>query len=349
MVLRTFGAFDNEAFTVDPGSPFMTPGSPVINNSSTPVGTIFTYQAGFPSQQITLDDSSSNPDLFNDDDEDNHVITDGGTLVANGTEVESESYHYLRLLDENGIPTGPRITITVFSQNGQTSNIWGMASDSPLIPGARYVKVGGSNNGTSLYDSFVPCFTSGTRIVTPSGERPVEALRVGDRVVTRDNGLQRVRWIGRRQLAGAALRADPGKRPILIRKGAMGNGLPERDIALSPNHRLLLARAGTEMLYGAHEVLAAAKDLTARPGIGRAEPPAGVTYVHMMFDRHEVVMSNGIWSESFLPGEMAMDGLDRAQQREILCLFPELATTPRKAAFRPARRILRRYEAELLC
>jgi len=343
MVLRSFAAFDNEAFTVTPGSPSGTPGSAIINNSSTPVNQIFEFNAGFPYQTITLNDTSSTPDVFNDDDEGNHVITNGGSLVSNGTEVESESYHFLRQIDSSGNQFGPTITITVFSQNGQTSNIWGMASDTELIPGAQYQKTGGSNNGDSLYDTFVPCFTTGALIATQHGERRIEDIRVGDRVITRDNGMQEVRWIGTCMVDGAMLRAQASKRPVRVAKDTFGPGMPERDMHFSPNHRILLAQADTSLLFGDPEVLAAVKDMVDRPGISRVTPEQ-VTYVHLLFDRHETVFADGMWSESFLPGKVAMNGLDQAQQVEIYDLFPELKAGTEAASFLPARRILKRHE-----
>jgi len=345
MVSRSFAAFDNEAFVIDPSSPNGNPGDPIINNSDTPVGRIFTFSSGFPYQTITLDDTSSTPDIFNDDDEGNHIITNGGTLVPNGTPVESESYHYLRLLDDNGDPVGPRITITVFSRDGVTQNIWGMASDTQLIDGAKYVKVGGSSNGDSLYDNFVPCFTAGTMIATRNGEVPVEALTVGDEVVTRDNGFQKLRWIGACTLSAESLRKSPTKRPVRVKKDAFGPGMPARDTEFSPNHRLLLTRSDTAMLFGDTEVLAAAKHLTRRAGVAPGDGAAQVTYVHLLFDRHEAVLSEGLWSESFLPGEVGIGGLDTAQQEEVYDLLPALREGTDSAAATPARRILRRHEA----
>ncbi|KMW56634.1 Type I secretion target repeat protein [Candidatus Rhodobacter oscarellae] len=348
MVLRAFGAFDNEAFTVTGDSPFLPSGSPIINNSSTPIGTIFQYSDGFPVRNIVLNDTSDTPDIFNDDEEDEHVITDGKDLVANGAEVESESYHFLRPLDANGDPFGPRITVTVFSQNGQTSNIWGMSTDTPLIDGAKYVKVGGSNNGDSLYDSFIPCFTAGTLIATAQGERPVEELREGDRLVTRDNGYQELRWIGTCIVGAAAQRRDRHKRPIVIRKDALGPGQPHRDMPVSPNHRMLLTSPELGLLYSENEVFAAAKDLLKQRGIGR-QKPAQVTYVHLLFDRHEAILSNGVWSESFLPGDYTLGSLEFAQHQEILSLFPELGTdAPKVDGFAPARRILKRHEVRAI-
>ncbi len=257
--------------------------------------------------------------------------------------MESESKNFVRQLDDFGQPTGPLITITVFSQDGQFFNIWGMASDTPLIDGARYVKVGGSNLGDSLYDSFVPCFTTGARIATQRGEVSIEHLRVGDKVITRDNGLQEIRWIGRRGLSAAELNNDRSKRPVMIRKGTLGADMPARDTLYSPNHRVLLSGGDTSILFGDTEVLAAAKDLIDRHGVTRSAV-AEVCYYHIMFDRHETVMSDGMWTESFLPGSMAMSGLDRSQRREILDLFPGLRDGSEKSAIAPARRILRRHE-----
>ncbi len=326
MVLRTFGAFDNEAFTVVSGPGGLPTGSPIINNSSTPVNTIFEFSSGFPVQVITLNDTNGPPNdnVFNDDDEDNHVITDGGNLVGTGTEVESESFHFVRELDSNGVPFGPEIQITVFSQNGQTSNIWGMSTDTPLTDGAQYIKVGGSNNGSSEYEDFV-CFTAGTMITTREGEKRIEDICVGDRVVTRDNGVQTVRWIGSRHLAMPQSSKQWHLSPVRIKAGALGNGLPVRDTVFSPNHRILLSHPEIELISGHGEVFAEAKKLVGKNGI-EADRVSQVTYFHMMFDQHEVVLSNDMWSESFLPGPVAVGNLDANQRNELFDVFPELNT-----------------------
>ena len=201
--------------------------------------------------------------------------------------------------------------------------------------------------GDRFATNFVPCFTPGTMIATPKGLRPVEVIAAGDRVVTRDAGIRKVRWVGHRALAGADLAARPRLRPILIRAGALGPDRPDRDMAVSPNHRMLLTGGIAELLFGEREVLAAAKHLTGLAGIDRVAA-TGVIYVHMMFDHHQVLLADGAWSESFQPGAYAMDGVGRDQRNEIVTLFPELATPEGQRGYGAARRALRAHEARLL-
>lgn len=201
--------------------------------------------------------------------------------------------------------------------------------------------------GFKEIENLVPCFTPGTLIATPKGERRVEELRAGDRVVTRDNGLQEIRWIGRRDLGTQNLMAAPHLKPVMIRAGALGQGLPERDTLVSPQHRMLINNDRTALYFEEHEVLAAARHLTGIRGVDIIEPGT-VTYIHFMFDRHEVVLSNGSWSESFQPGTYMLDGMGNAQRNEIFELFPELAEAEGLRAYQAARRSLKKYEAQLL-
>jgi len=199
----------------------------------------------------------------------------------------------------------------------------------------------------SNIENIVPCFTPGTRIATPRGERMVEELRVGDRVITRDNGLQEIRWIGHRALSGSELRDAPHLRPVMIRAGALGHGLPLHDMMVSPQHRMLLNSERAALYFEDREVLASARHLTGMDGVDRA-PARETTYIHFMFDQHEVVLSNGAWSESFQPGEQVLDGLGDAQRDEIFELFPELRDTRGIEGYQAARRSLKKHEARLL-
>lgn len=191
------------------------------------------------------------------------------------------------------------------------------------------------------------CFTPGTLIATADGQRPVEDLRPGDRVITRDNGIQEISWKGARGLTGTELARHAHLRPIKISQGALGGGLPERDMLLSPNHRLLVSSDKTVLYFEESEVLVAAKHLTGLPGIQTAHVP-WTTYIHFMFTQHEVVLSDGVWTESFQPGDYSLAGIGNAQRTELEHLFPQLKTAEGVASYQAARRSLKQHEARLL-
>ncbi len=196
-------------------------------------------------------------------------------------------------------------------------------------------------------ETIIPCFTPGTKIATPKGERLVEELQVGDRVITRDNGIQEIRWVGARDMTGAEFEKAAHLKPVLIRQGALGNDLPERDMMVSPNHRVLVANDKTALYFEEREVLVAAKHLTGLEGVDIVDV-SQTTYIHIMFDQHEVILSDGSWTESFQPGDMSLAGIGNAQRQEILELFPELATQEGIEGYASARRSLKKHEAKLI-
>ncbi len=202
----------------------------------------------------------------------------------------------------------------------------------------------GRTEGAAEDESVTPCFTPGTLIATPEGARPVELLQAGDKVLTRDNGLQEIRWIGSKRVGGRDLAAAPHLNPVLIQKGALGNGLPERDMRVSPNHRVLVASDRTALYFEDREVLVAAKHLVNHRGVHELQS-TGITYIHFLCDRHEVVLSDGAWTETFQPGDRSLKGIGNAQRTEILALFPQLATRQGVRRFPSARKILSQSEA----
>jgi Hint domain len=205
----------------------------------------------------------------------------------------------------------------------------------------------GLENGPDLRFSTTPCFTLGTLIATPRGEVQAERLRVGDKVVTRDNGIQEIRWVGMNRLDHIALQSNPHLNPILIREGAFGDGLPERDLMVSPNHRMLVSNSLTALHFDEREVLVAAKHLVSGNGT-KSITSFGTTYIHFLFDRHEVLLSNGCWSESFQPEDRSLKGLGNSQRSEIYELFPDLRTPVGSGGFAAARRVLQPHEARLV-
>ena len=201
----------------------------------------------------------------------------------------------------------------------------------------------GSMNFSNV-EKLLVCFTPGTLIDTERGTVAVEALRAGDRVQTLDHGYQPLRWAGRRDLSLADLIVQPELQPVRIAAGALGGGLPLRDMMVSPQHRMLVGSARADMLFGAPEVLVAATHLTTLPGVTQVLP-CGVSYIHLLFDAHELVRADGAWSESFQPAARTLAGMEQPQQAEIAALFPDLGTG---ASFDAARVTLKAHEARVL-
>lgn len=221
--------------------------------------------------------------------------------------------------------------------NGMDGRVEFLADDGSVSGGMDFFNI----------ERVVPCFTPGTLIATPEGERLIEDLQVGDRVITRDNGIQEIRWMGRKDLSSFELTRKPHLNPVLIQKGALGKNLPEHDILVSPNHRVLVSNDKAALYFEEREVLVAAKHLTSLDGVDEVISN-GVAYIHIMFDQHEVVLSNGAWTESFQPGDYSLRGIGDAQRAEILELFPELEHADGIKGYASARRSLKRHEAALL-
>lgn len=186
---------------------------------------------------------------------------------------------------------------------------------------------------TSRDDPFV-CFAAGTLILTIDGPRPIDALRVGDRVLTMDNGFRPIRWISQ-----STVRAAGDLASVRILAGTLGN---DRDLWVSPDHRMLVSDWRAEVMFGETEVLVAAKHLVNGRTI-RIDPRPEITYCHILFDDHEIVFAEGARSESFHPGHIGMGRLPEEARAEILSLFPDLTENTGTA-----RLCLKRHEAAML-
>ncbi len=296
---------------------------------------------------------------------DSNVLIAGDSLQTNLVAISDDVNVYpdgTTTLDvlSNDINNTPGSTLTVTHINGQAVTV----GSSVTLPTGQIVTLNADgtfnivgdgdeenfnftytiDNGTDTDVGFVnatsvPCFVAGTLIATPDGDRRAETLVPGDMVMTKDEGAQPLRWIGSRSVA-----AEGDFAPIHIRANTLGQ---HRDLLVSPLHRVLIKDNLAELLFGEAEVLVAARDLLNDHSISRREG-GEVTYVHLLFDRHQVVFSEGLETESFLPGPQTADSFEAEVVEEIYSIFPEL--DPETGAGYPtaARRTLKRYEAELL-
>lgn len=275
---------------------------------SEPVGQVYIDWGAFDAGKVTISINGEQINL-NDliaKDEARWVVLDG----TGGAKIDGDG----KLIDAGGAPDANN------SMTGHTGRLF-------LAPKGGIKSLGVFVNGDFggiIYElmadnRIAPCFVRGTLIRTDKGEVAVEELKAGDMVETLDHGLQPIRWIG------SAKRVAVGqKAPVLIKKGAMGN---DRDLRVSPQHRMLVTGWRAEMLFAQESVLVAAQHLVNDKDIIR-EIGGEVEYFHILFDGHEVVYAEGAPSESFHPGDESLDALTSDQAREIFSLFPELETAP---------------------
>ncbi len=220
-------------------------------------------------------------------------------------------------------------TITVIADGDEESAVFSYTVESDT----------GVSDSAFVTINQVPCFVAGTRIRTPDGGVPVERLRPGDLVMTRDNGAQPVSWVGSREVAA---RGDYA--PVRIVRNTIGN---HREVWVSPLHRVLVRDSLSELLFGDREVLVAARELVNGHSVQQVESES-VTYVHVMFDEHQIIWSEGLETESFLPGPQMCNSFERDTMTEICELFPELDPESGEGYGPAARRTLRGYEARLI-
>ena len=296
----------------------------------------------------------------NFDDNDSNQVLDGdqtinGTPYTDGTVIEAE---YSIILEDPD--TGEQyqvLAVNIRDSNPSYATVEGLVfvggvggfppTGVDLTVLSATEGPGSSGQPSIPADSIaVPCFTRGTRIATPYGIVPIETLTPGDLVLTRDHGAQPLRWIGLAELPTERLAMAPSLRPILIRAGAFGPDRPARDLLVSPQHRILVDGWRAELLFGEREVLVAAKHLiddrnVVRGGVGP------VCYVHLLFDQHEVILAEGLATESFLPGPVTLPGMADEARAELFTIFPDLAVRP--AGYGPAARpLLQRWEGATL-
>lgn len=273
------------------------------------------------------------------------LVLDGNTVATTGDGIYNAAEG--QIVNNTTGETGRIIYITI--NGGRTGDFIGVATTIPINAGDSVTTSALTPFATEPFTNIIACFTPGARLRAQAGDVPVEQLRVGDLVMTKDRGLQPIRWIGRRFVNAGKLASSPELSPVRISQDSLGAGLPKHDIVVSPQHRMLIDGPSVELYYGLSEALIPAAALVGRPGITIEKPELGTEYIHLLFDRHEVLFCEGAETESFHPYALSRSDPDEDPVvEELFALFPDLRDNP-KSYGGTARPCLRMKEARLIC
>ena len=213
----------------------------------------------------------------------------GGGLGTAGNRVALDCVLMLMAPDSTTLEA----LVLVELQDGGVEDIY-LLPLATLHPKTDYRLVGVDRDNAATRFAEVACvsFTRGTHITMASGEqRPIEDLKIGDRVLTRDDGPQSIRWIGE-----TTLRAVGDFAPVVIKKGTLHN---EHDLVVSPDHRLFVYQRIDHLGAGRSEVLVKVRHLINGDTVYQQDG-GFVDYFQLLFDDHQLIFAEGIASESLM-------------------------------------------------
>ena len=226
------------------------------------------------------------------------TVAEGSALGGPGHPVHLDSCVTLMVPDG----TTCEVLILVEVEDGAVAEIYLLPLAS-LAPDTEYRLVGVDRAAAATRFAEVACvsFSRGTHITMASGEqRRIEDLEVGDRVLTRDDGPQAIRWIGQ-----TTLRAVGEFAPVVITKGTLHN---ENDLLLSPDHRIFVYQRQDKLGAGRSEVLVKVRHLVNGTTVVRQDG-GFVDYFQLLFDEHQIIYAEGIAAESLLIDQRTIPAL----------------------------------------
>lgn len=242
-----------------------------------------------------------------------------------------------------------QMTDALFDQDGVDVGPLAAEAGAAIAPDTAPQKVmyrnGQAKGQASVAKNLYCGFVAGVVIQTDKGQKQVQDVCPGDRILTRDHGFRPIVWVGQRTVSLAEQVADPALCPVSIACGALGPDMPDRPMQLPPDQGLMVEGPRTKLLFGTKEVLVPVSHLAGYPGIERA-PLATVEYFYLMCAAHEVIWADSIWTESFQAGDPSAMNLDAPQRTTLEAAFAQHGVPASGLA--AARRTLLRNEADLL-
>ncbi|WP_293447110.1 Hint domain-containing protein [Planktotalea sp.] len=282
----------------------------------------------------SLDVTDNDPDFQGGSDADESVSANGGTAGSTNSTPFAIDISFTDVLGN------PHVETFFFINTSAAPSGWYFT----LAPGSVFTvgaTLGTYQSHTSgwAYSSVV-CFAQGTLIETDLGPIPVENLEPDALIALANGGFSPLRLNLLSAVSAEQISAHDNLRPVFITAGALGAGLPKRDLRVSRQHRMQVNSPITKHMFGEDGVLVAAIRLTDILGIYVEETEAAFNYYHLVFDRHQVIIAEGTPTESFYTVREAIAALNPEARGEVLTLFPQLARKSRRmkpACMIPAR------------
>ena len=222
------------------------------------------------------------------------------------------------LIDVTVIGNGATLTSTLSGGNTVETITSGTSSEAFTFAGTYgtgyFNLVSDGGTGVEITATGTPCYCRGTLIQTAQGEKPVEDLQIGDQLVVRSGAQRAIRWIGLRSYAGQFAAGNRDVLPVVIRAGALADGVPRRDLSVSPLHAMFL-----------DEVLVPAGALVNGTTIVQAQAIDRVEYFHLELATHDVILAEGALSESFVDDDSRGMFHNASEYR---ALYPALTPVP---------------------
>ena len=274
------------------------------------------------------------------------IILDGnGGGVDPDTTVTIDGVSYNFILEQTGdlpfgnnkvpdVLEGSEVTVISVVIGGNTERFFFVTDGSGTM--ALMDQFGNGAVALTNVDTAPPevliCFCSGTYILTPTGNKKVETLKTGDLVLTDSGDAVSILWIGHSRASVDEMRYNPTRWPIRIAAHSVGPGIPYSDLYVSAQHRVVLEGVWVELYFGEPSVMVPAKHLVGTLA-ERPMPDNDVAYFHILLDRHEVLISNGLLTESFQPSLRSYNGISAQMRRSLSDEIPskrlqELFTRP---------------------
>jgi len=189
-------------------------------------------------------------------------------------------------------------------------------------------------SGTLITENTTPCYCPGTLIRTPRGQKKIEKLKIGDKVITASGVARPIKWIGRRSYSGRFVMGRKDILPVCIKAGAIEDNVPKRDLWISPNHAMYFKDKHPD------GVLIEAKALVNGVSIVQAESVESIEYFHIELETHDVITAEGALAESFIDDDSRFLFHNAGEYR---ALYPD---TPNEVTRYCALRVQGGYEVE---